>query len=231
MATYAVIGLGQLGASVATYLAERGADVIAIDLNEMRVEAIKDRVGRAMCLDATDERALRASGAGECEAVMLALGEDQLEQAVMVTMLLREQCVGRILSRAGSDIQAKVLQRLGVSRVVFPERQMGEHIARRLLAPEVEALVPLSDRTCLAEIVVPDAFDGKPIGEVHLRRDHGLNAVQLKRRTQVAADDGTVDTTWDIDDEPGPDTVLRAGDLLVVVAPDHRVQRFSRAYR
>ncbi|MEK7703728.1 MAG: TrkA family potassium uptake protein, partial [Myxococcota bacterium] len=125
MTTFAVIGLGQLGASVATQLAERGAEVIAIDSDPMRVEQIKDQVARAMSLDATDEKALRAAGVADCDTVILALGEAQLEEAVLITMALRELGVGRIVSRASSDIQARLLLRLGVTRVVFPERQIG----------------------------------------------------------------------------------------------------------
>src|SRR5687767_12759035 len=107
MSTYAVIGLGRLGAAIATYLAENGAEVIAVDQEPARVDAIKDQVTRAICFDATDERALRASGVQDCAVVVLALGEDQLEQSVLTTMLLRDLGVGRIIARAATDVQAK----------------------------------------------------------------------------------------------------------------------------
>ena len=111
------------------------------------------RVAAAVCLDSTDESALRASGMAEAATVVLALGENQLEQAVLTTMLLREIGVGRIISRAASDVQRKVLERIGVSKVVFPERQVGEQIARQVMMPAVQRFVPLGDGLALRQRV------------------------------------------------------------------------------
>jgi trk system potassium uptake protein len=228
MATYAVIGLGRLGYAVATSLAESGAEVIAVDEDAGRVDAIKDHVARAICFDATDERALRASGVQDCAVVILAMGENQLEQSVLTTMLLRDLGVGRIIARASTDVQAKVLDRLGVSRVIFPERQIGIQVARQLLSPSVREIVPISEGTALAEIEVPPGLIGKSLGELQLRREFGLNAVGVRRRREVAQDDGTVRTVEDIDNLPGPETRLGAGDVLLVVGPDEKLRAFAK---
>lgn len=220
MATCAVIGLGQLGVAVATELSEKGADVIAIDSDEARVDAIKDKVATALCLDATDEKALRAAGVADCGTVVLALGEGALEQAVLTTMLLREIGVGRIIARAGSDVQGKVLERLGVSRVVMPERQIGVQVARQILSPAVQELVPISEEASLAEVAVTAAMDGKSLAELQLRRAYGINAVALRHARQVVRDDGTVTSREEVSNVLGPETVLTAGDTLVVVGPD-----------
>ncbi len=229
MSTYAVIGLGRLGAAVATYLAEQGAEVIAIDSDPVRVDALKEDVTRAMCLDATDERSLRAAGVAECAVVVLALGENQLEQAVLATMLLRELGVGRIIARVATDVQAKVLDRLGVSRVVYPERQIGIQVARQILSPSVHEMIPISEGTSLAEVDVPARFAGKTLVDLQLRREWGLNAVAIRRRREEVQDDGGVRVVEELDNLPGPETTLGAGDVLLVVGPDERIRRFAGA--
>ena len=229
MAITAVIGLGQLGEAVATYLSERGMEVIAIDTDLDRVEAIKNRVVRALCLDATNERALRAAGVAEADTVVLALGEKQLEQAVLATMLLRELGVGKIISRAATEVQAKVLERLGVTQVVFPERQVGRQIARQILSPNVRDIIPLSDGTSVAEVTVAANLAGTTIGQANIRSRFGLNVVAVRRPAERTSDDGTIETAWTTDNTPGPSTELRAGDVLVVVGSDDRIRQWAKA--
>ncbi len=227
MQAYAVIGLGQLGAAVARYLAERGCDVIAIDRDMGRVEALKDCVARALCMDATNENALREAGVVECSAVVLALGEDQLEEAVLTTMLLRHLGVGHITSRAATDVQGMVLERLGVSRVVFPERNIGEQIARQIMSPGVQELLPLGEGAAVGEVAVSEAFWGRTLAELQLRREFGLNVVAIKRLVEGVSDSGELEERWEVDNGPGPDSRLGKGDLLVVVGPDDLIAKFA----
>ncbi len=227
MSIYAIIGLGRLGSAVATSLAEHGAEVIAIDQDPARVDAIKDQVTHAVCLDATDEKALKAAGVADCAVVVLALGEGQLEKSVLATMLLRDLGVGRIIARAATDVQAKVLDRLGVSRVIFPERQIGLQVARQILTPTVQDMMPLAEGTSLAEITVPPHLVGKTLGELQLRREFKLNAVAVRHRYTIAGDDGTARTREDLDSLPGPDTALGVGDVLLIVGSDDAIRRFA----
>jgi len=227
MAITAVIGLGQLGEAVVRHLSDHGAEVIAIDSDLPRVEAIKDRVARAVCLDATDERALRAAGVAEASTVVLALGEGQLEQAVLATMMLRELGVGRIISRAATDVQAKVLQRLGVSRIVFPERQVGVQLARQILSPTVLEMMPLSYGTSVAEVQITKELAGQSIGDAAIRRRYGLNVIAVRRAEQRAADDGNIDERWSVDNAPGPETVMALGDVLVVAGADEKIRALA----
>ncbi len=229
MSIYAVIGLGRLGAAIATHLWEQGAEVIGIDISPARVDALRDQVTKAVCLDATDERALRAAGVADCSAVALALGEQHLEQAVLTTMLLRDLGVGRIVARAATEVAAKVLDRLGVSRVVFPERQIGIQVARQILSPLVHEMIPIAKGTSLAEIDVPRRLVGKTLGELQLRRDYGLNAVALRHRSEAVTDDAAARYEETVDNVPGPETTLCRGDVLVVVGADDRIRSFADA--
>jgi trk system potassium uptake protein TrkA len=161
--------------------------------------------------------------------VVLALGEERLEQAVLATMLLRDLGVGRIIARAATDVQAKVLDRLGVSRVIFPERQIGVQVARQILSPSVREMMPIAAGTSLAEVGVPVAFVGKTLGALQLRRDFRLNAVAVRRRREVVQDDGHVEAVEEVDNLPGPDTKLLAGDVLLVVGADESIRAFAAA--
>jgi trk system potassium uptake protein TrkA len=223
----AVVGLGQLGSSVATTLAHARAEVIAIDRNLERVEAIQDRVARALCLDITSERAVRAAGVGEADAVVLALGEGQLEEAVLATMILRDLGVGEILSRAATDVQGRVLERVGVTRVLFPERQMGQQIARQILVPAVREMIPLSAGNAVAEVEIRALLAGQTIGDAGIRAAFGVNVVAVHHRHESARDDGTLTTAWDIESSPGPATKIHLGDVLVVVGADARISEFA----
>ena len=227
MVSYGVIGLGQLGHAVAVALAKRGAEVVAVDLDMERVEAIKERVTRALCLDATDDRALKASGMGEADTVILALGEEHLEQAVLTTMILREFGVGTIVSRAATTLQGKVLERVGVTEVVYPEREMGILLARKILNPSVRELVPLSKGTSLAEVAIRPEMVGISLAEANLRQEYGLNVVALRRPIDSVADDQTPARRWDVDSTPGPDTLMRSGDILVVVGTDDAIREWT----
>lgn len=227
MALFGVIGLGQLGSAVATSLAKHGGEVIAIDSDAARVEAIKDDVTRALCMDATEEKTLRAAGVADCDTVVLALGEHQLEEAVLAVMILRDLGVGRIISRAGSDVRAKVLEKVGVSRVVFPERQIGMAIARQILTPALHEMVPISAGHSLVEIDVSADMQGRTLAQLHLRRAHGLNVVAIRRRREVARDDGSVEVREELDSAPGPESKLTSGDILVVVGADERIRAFG----
>ncbi len=229
MQLVAVIGLGQFGTAIALHLAQHGAEVIAIDRQMEPVDAIKDQVARALCMDATEERALRAAGVGEASTVVLALGENELEQAVLTTMLVRDLGAGRIISRAASPVQGKVLERLGVSRVLFPEKQIGQQVARQILSPTVVDLVPLSPGTSVAEIKVPTVLVGRSIGEAGIRKTYGLNIVAIRHYQRRVKDDGATFDHWDVDNLPGPDTPMRAGDILVVVGADEKLAALAEA--
>lgn len=229
MQLVAVIGLGQFGRAVAIHLADHGAEVIAIDRKMEAVDAIKDRVARALCIDATDERALRAAGVAEVATVVLALGENELEQAVLTTMLVRALGAGRIISRAASSVQGKALERLGVSKVIFPEKQIGQQVARQIISPSVIDLVPISEGTSVAEIKVPVALVGRSIGEAGIRRIFSVNVVAIRQLNKRARDDGGVVDEWHVNNLPGPDTLMAAGDILLVVGADDKLAAMAEA--
>jgi trk system potassium uptake protein TrkA len=140
MAKIAVIGLGQFGFAIARSLAEQGAEVMALDSNDERIEQIKDFVAHAVALDATDKKALEAQNIKEMEAVVVAIGEN-FEALLMTTVQLMEMKLPRIIARASNDQQRMILQRIGVKEVLSPEEEVGRTFASALINPDIKSFL------------------------------------------------------------------------------------------
>jgi trk system potassium uptake protein TrkA len=212
----AVIGLGNFGFAVAQTLAERGAQVICVDADMEKVQAIKDVVLNAVQADATDERALRAVGIAEVEVAVVSLGNNR-EASILAAMTLQDMGVKEIVVKAVSDQHARVLKRLGVSRVVFPEKDMGRRVAERLLAPQILEHLELSAEYGIEEIVPPGDFLGKTIGDLRFRTKYGVSVLAIRRETATGKEEMLVNPTRD-------DKIL-ANDLLIVIGHESDLKR------
>ena len=128
---FAVVGLGRFGYEVAKELEKQGQEVFAVDIDESRVEVVKEKVTHAVIADAADEQDFRSLGLGEMDCVVVAIGE-HLPSAIMVCMLAKEAGVPRVVAKASLDIHGKILERVGADQVVYPEADMGKRLAHRL---------------------------------------------------------------------------------------------------
>jgi trk system potassium uptake protein TrkA len=170
--TFAVIGLGRFGSAVATTLHSLGHDVIGIDADPERVRRIGEILAHAVELDATDERALRAAGVQDVEVAVVSIGEN-VESSVMIVMLLQEMGVRTIVAKATTPLHGRILERLGVSRVVFPEREMAVRVAHGLVVPNVLDFIELMPDFSIAELPAPAAFVGRTPGSSSCGRATG----------------------------------------------------------
>ena len=134
--TFGVIGLGRFGYAMATTLAQLGHDVIGVDSDEDKVRALADVISLAMLLDAIDEKALRAAGMKDVDVAVVSIGEN-IESSLLVVTLLQEIGVKKIVAKAVTALHGRILEKLGVSRVVFPEREMAVRVAHGLVMPNV----------------------------------------------------------------------------------------------
>lgn len=141
---YAVIGLGQFGRAIASVLAGKGAEVIALDNNPVHIESIKDDVAHAITMDATDKKALMSQGVHEVDAVVLAIGKD-FEALLLCAAHLLELDVKRIIARAHGQHQRMILERIGVTEILSPEDEVGKIVAERLLNPNILSYLELPD--------------------------------------------------------------------------------------
>ncbi len=222
MSKIAVLGLGQFGSRVALELADRGQDVLAVDHDTDVVARLRDRVALAVTADVTDEDAMRGIALDEVDAAVVAIGEQQLV-TILGTAILRQIGVPRIVARATTPIQARILTLIGANEVVFPEDEIGVQVANRLVAPDFSEIITLRSGRKVVEIGVQPDWVGRTIGEVGFRRELGVNVIGVKRVEPAVSEDGSNVTENVVNDLPGAEDTLAEGDVLIVMGPAERI--------
>lgn len=223
-----VIGLGQFGRHTASTLYDNGGDVIAIDADEDRVERVKDEVGQAICLNATDVDALRSVGVGKADTAIVALGEDDLEASIICCAALSDLGVGRIIVRSGSQEHGRILSRVGATRVVYPEMQMGEQLAKSLIVSGMLDHVALPTGQTVAYIRPRHDFIGKTLRECYLEERFRLAIIGMQQPQRGIDDRGEMHEELILIPIPHPDTVINEDDILIVVGMQNQIELVSR---
>ncbi len=219
MKRYAVIGLGLLGRTVARELSSRGVEVIAVDMNRELVEAIADDVSFAVRLDSTNRDALLRQGIDKVDAALVAIGEN-FQAAVLTTALLKEFGVPRVISRAVTEEEARILKLVNADQVVLVEEWAARRLAQQLMSPSLVDMVQLAPGMSLARIETPSDMWGKTLAALKFRQRYGLNVVAvIKPEGEERACPATV--------LPDPDAVLEEGDVLLVDGPDEAIEKFA----
>jgi trk system potassium uptake protein TrkA len=217
---FCVVGLGRFGSAMAVTLAQQGYDVIGIDGSEERVREVADAVTAAVQLDATDARALRAAGIQDVDVAIVSIGEN-IESSVLAVMLLKELGIPEVIAKAVSPLHARILERLGVSRVVLPEHEMAVRLAHSLALSNVIDYVELSGDYSIVEIPAPRQFVGRTLKQLELRPRWGLTLIAIKRR----AGPGEAQVT---NVAPPADEVIQAGDVLALLGDNGRVAQLDK---
>lgn len=223
----AVLGLGSFGYKIATTLTSLGSEVLAVDINPAIVEDIKDRVAQAVCADCTDEKAIRAIGVPDVDAAVVAIGEN-MEMSIMTTVLLREIGVSKIIARATSNTHEKVLKEVGASRVVRIEEQMGEQIAKGLVAPHVLEHIPFAAGYSLVEIKAPREFIGRSLLDLQIRKTYEVNVIAIQKKVPSIDEHGRSFFKTVINMNPGPDDKMTEDDVIVLVGSHAAVERILK---
>lgn len=221
---FAVIGLGIFGNSIARTLAERGAEVLAIDNNEDHVDAIKDEVAYAVSLDSTDMRALEAQNIQDMDAVIVAIGED-FEAVLITTANLQELNIKRVITRASNKQQRRILEKMGVQEILSPEGEVGKTVAERLLQPSIRTFLPLPDDYEIVEINTPPGIANKSIAKISLREKYSINMITIKRSFEEIQD-GKPTQVEHIIGVPKADTIIYPSDILILIGKKNDVTRF-----
>lgn len=228
MKLFVVLGLGQFGFHTAKEIYAGGGDVLAIDADEKRVADAKDLVGQAVCMNATDITALRAVGANKADTAVVALGEEDLEGSIMACTALADLGVGRIIARASSEVHGRILSRVGATKIVYPEQQMGEELARSILISGVLEQVTLSTGQTVAHILPKDEYTGIPLKETRFRSHFGVAVIGIQRKTQEVDDRGEVEVNFELQQAPGPDEIIGSDDVLIVVGDRAQIKQIAR---
>jgi trk system potassium uptake protein TrkA len=198
--SFAVIGLGRFGSAIAKTLSELGHDVVGVDGDEDKVRELADVLTLALQLDATDEKALRAAGLKDVDVAIVSIGEN-IESSLLVVTLLRELGIEHIVAKAVTALHGRILEKLGVTRVVFPEREMAVRIAHSLVVPNVLDYIELSNEFSIVEVPAPAEFVGKTLRDIGLRSRFGLTTI---------------------------DDVIQEGDVLSLLGSNERLGQLDR---
>ena len=177
--SYAVIGLGQFGMSVAETLAESDCDVLAIDAREENIQEIADKVTYAVRADVREPEVLRALGVQNVDVAVIAVAEN-MEASIMATMQAKELGVPYVLAKAMNALHGKILEKIGADRVIYPEQSMGLRVARNLMSGGFLDVFELSTEFSMAEFPVPTEWVGKSLQELQLRESHDINIIAIK---------------------------------------------------
>ena len=179
MKSILLIGLGRFGRHIAIKLDELNHQVMAVDNNESRVEAVLPYVRNAQIGDATNEDFIRSLGVRNFDVCIVAIG-DNFQSSLETTSLLKEMGAKMVVSRAARDVHAKFLLRNGADEVVYPEKQLASWTAIRYSADHIFDYVELDEEHGIFEISIPDAWIGKTVGELDIRKKYNVNIMALR---------------------------------------------------
>ena len=211
---FVVIGLGRFGGSIVRELISQGANVMAIDSSQERVDDFAQIATQAVVADTTDESVIKSLGLWNFEHVIVAIGED-IQSSILTTLILKELGVPQITAKANNDYHEKVLRKIGADFVVHPERDMGIRIANNMLSNNVLDYLELSDEHSIMEIRVSDRIAGRSLVDLDIRAKYDINIVGIKRGEQILI-------------SPSPTDPFLIGDILLVIGADVDINRFMK---
>ena len=214
--TFAVIGLGTFGSTVATELANFGNRVIGIDIDEGPVSRLADTVTQALIADARDVDALRVAGVGHCEVALIAIGED-LEANVLCTMNVKMLGVPCIWVKAVTKTHHRILSKIGADRVIEPEQEVGRHVAQKLHNPLIRDYLSLGNGFYIVDIRVPESLDGGKLGPLLANTNGKVRCIGAMR--------GTVFMPCQVED-----VELQADDKLLLLGERQELRNFSETF-
>lgn len=220
---FCIIGLGYFGMNLATILSKDGADILAIDNNPERIDMISEIVTHAVCLDSTDERAIKSMGLIEMDAVIVAIGEN-FESSITTTAILQEIGVKKIYSRIISPVHERLLRLMGIAEMLMPEAEAAGHLASRLLLEGITGAFELGKSYGIFEIPLPKIFINKTIIDTNIRENFNLNIVTIKKSNKAGFNNMIHNDNVNVVGVPSPHTTLVDGDVLVVFGKEKDVK-------
>jgi trk system potassium uptake protein TrkA len=216
---FLVIGLGTFGARTARALYRKGAEVLAIDILEEEVDRIRDDVTQAICADATNDEALERVGAFTTDAAVIAVRR-RFDITVLVTHSLKRHGMKEICVRVDSEQEAEAIKTVGATDIIFPERDMAERLATRLMISDLAEQIPLGDNVGIIEVACPKSMVGKTLIELNFRKTIGVTVIALKSLNEKTL-------APHIEVAPAPDKALRADQYLLLLGDTRLLGKFK----
>ena len=203
MKSFVVIGLGRFGTRLAKKLYAMDCEVLAVDIDNEKVQQIADDVTQAVSGDARDKDVLRALGVRNCDCAIVCIASD-LSSSIFITMTLKELDVPYIVAKAQGVMHQRILEKLGANNVVIPEQEMADRLAHKLVAPNILDYIEISDDYSLVEEQAPEVWVNKSIKDLSVRSRLGISIIAVKNGKNINI-------------APGADYVVKHGDILVIV--------------
>lgn len=217
MKSFCVIGLGKFGMALATRLAEEGNQVMVMDTDPDKVSAIADIVTNAVIGDPTNKRVLKSAGISDYDCAVVCF-TGNINDNVLITILLKELGVKKVVARASSEGHRKVLVHIGADAIVYPERDMGEKVAFMLTRDNVTEYIEFSGYK-LIEMKVPEEWIGQSLMDLDVRRKYGINIIAVTR-----AGDDIADVS------PAPTRQFSSGEKMSVIGSDRDIDRLMKQF-
>ena len=210
---YAVFGLGSFGESVAVTLQELGCEVVVVDNHMERIKDISPYVSYAVQADIEDPEVIRSLGARNLDGVVVAVADD-MEASIMATLVSKEIGVPYVLAKAKNELHAKVLKKIGADSIIFPEKEIGQSVARNLVSGEFVDWISLSPDYSITEIQVPEKWIGKSLSEIDVRRTKDVNVVGVRIGEKIQV---TID----------PEEPLQKEMMLIMIGSNEALEKFG----
>ncbi|ADM71668.1 Ktr system potassium uptake protein A [Paenibacillus polymyxa E681] len=210
---FVVIGLGRFGSSLALQLVDMGCEVLGIDRNEDVVDSMSEMLTHTVVADATDEDSLRSLGIRNFDCGIVAIGDD-IQVSILTAILLKELGVKKVVAKAISVLHGRALEKLGVDRIIYPERDMGIRVAHQLVTPNLLDYLELSKEYSIVELNVPACLNGKTLAELNARTRFGCSVVALHKANGILIAPTAMDR-------------LKADDIMVIIGSNDNIGRFE----
>jgi trk system potassium uptake protein TrkA len=210
-ANVAVIGLGRFGSSLALELVKGGHQVLGIDNDDKIVQSLAGELTHVVTANTTDEDTLKELGLADLDCAVVAIGAD-LEASILTTSLLLQIGVKQLWVKANSTAHGRILEQIGAHHVIFPEYEMGRRVAHMVTGESLD-YVQIDEDFVMVKSVCPPSFDGKNLAELKIRSNYKVTVVAVNHGNGVY-------------DPAFPETVLKAGDHLVVAGGKKALDEF-----
>ncbi|WP_022664738.1 potassium channel family protein [Desulfospira joergensenii] len=216
MKQFLVVGLGNFGYYLATHLYQKGHEVMAIDKNPTLVQNIKDHVTRAVVADATDAGVIEELGVKDVDTAVVGIGS-VLGDSILAVLNLQETGVRNIVAKAISDPHKKILEKLGIQEISFPEKDNAVSMAERLDNPNLIDYLPFLEGYRIIELAVPQKFIGKNLKQINITNRYGVQIVAIKELVPER-----------VRFIPGADFILKDSDILILLGTESGLEKLKK---
>ena len=212
---FGIIGLGRFGTALAITLTEAGKEVIVVDQNEEKVKAMRQYTEYAFVCDNISKEALSEVGIQNCDTVVVCIGS-KIDTSILTTLNVVSLGVPRVISKATSQDQGAVLEKIG-AEVVYPERDMATRLGKRLISGNFLDFIFLDNDIEIQQVPVSDSLVGKTIREINIRKKYSLNIIAIEHQQDTII-------------EFAPDYEFLEEDIIVVIGKLQNIRKFERAF-